>query len=620
MAFGNIGSAELESASSLATDSISATVPDLGANSIGLVWVCQHSGAATLTVSSVTWGGQAMSNVPGSTIDDGTRRVSLYQKANPLDNGSQTISVNWSAATSKAAHIVAVWADATNAISLDDTSETSGTLTQNPTITSTQASSNEFVVSASVSAANALGAPTTTDCTELQTWDSGGNCSIVAYSTPVGSGDATHTHRFSQSESYVIASVSFQESGANNTPTIALNTADDTTFSTTTPTVEFTGTDTESDSIRYNIQITDNSFSFASGTVLAEEIDTGGTGNLTIHTNPTGGTTWEGHNQIDDRVGQVFQGHGGVLDSVAFNFSAFESNPALTDGSYLVRVYNVDSGVRGDNVSVWQAATAYSAGNIVRNTSTANADQQFLYVCSVGGTSGGAQPAFTEVENDTITDNTVTWVAHRGAGPASSASAASTPTSGWLAESGVTAYNPGVVDSGWKTSTFSGANRIRLANGTWYVAVLDWRPANTTSDNGITVVVRQNGTHGGNCYLDGGSSSNNGPRVGDDTKIRIYESYVLLDKVSGTDAGFANTVTGGDTDPFNSGEKASYTVQAGDALSETEYYWRARAIDPAGSNTYSAWATARSFTVDILDTIRTGLLTLLGCGRGTTSS
>lgn len=68
-----------------------------------------------------------------------------------------------------------------------------------------------------------------------------------------------------------------------------------------------------------------------------------------------------------------------------------------------------------------------------------------------------------------------------------------------------------------------------------------------------------------------------------------------IDAISGTDAGFANPDNGGDTDPFNSGENIQYTVQS--ALSNsTVYYWRVRGIDPSGSNSYGAWATTRSFT------------------------
>ncbi len=66
------------------------------------------------------------------------------------------------------------------------------------------------------------------------------------------------------------------------------------------------------------------------------------------------------------------------------------------------------------------------------------------------------------------------------------------------------------------------------------------------------------------------------------------DTAVLIDALSSTDAGF----TAGH--PFPSGDATDYTVQS--ALTDTvTYYWRARAIDPAGSNTWGAWATTRSF-------------------------
>jgi hypothetical protein len=78
----------------------------------------------------------------------------------------------------------------------------------------------------------------------------------------------------------------------------------------------------------------------------------------------------------------------------------------------------------------------------------------------------------------------------------------------------------------------------------------------------------------------------------------------VLDKLSVTpDLEFLNTVTGGDTHPFNEGEKISYTVQAGDALADGTYYWRARCTDPSGSNLWSSWTTARSFDIGSSSTV-----------------
>jgi hypothetical protein len=76
--------------------------------------------------------------------------------------------------------------------------------------------------------------------------------------------------------------------------------------------------------------------------------------------------------------------------------------------------------------------------------------------------------------------------------------------------------------------------------------------------------------------------------------------YPLLSKVSTTDTGF----TAGH--PFTSGVAKDFTVQAGDTLTpSTTYYWRVRAIDPTGSNSYGAWSSTRSFTVTDKPTVTT---------------
>jgi hypothetical protein len=383
---------------------------------------------------------------------------------------------------------------------------------------------------------------------------------------------------------------------SNAEPTVVCVTADDETFNTDTPTLEFEGSDDESDDLRYQVQISTGPDFLPDGVQLTDSEDTSGTSQLVVHPGPVGSLTWEGYQQVDDRVGQVFQGAGGILDKIEFNFGPHETYPEDTDGYYLCRVYAIE-GVRGDNVPIWQASTAYTVGQMVRQTSGANPNQQFLYICTTAGTSDSSEPTWTEIEDDEISDGSVVWEAHRGAGPLNFADPEDTPTSDWLAQSEVVAYAPGEADLGWKACSFTGSNRIRLEAGTWYCAILDWRPNDTVGNNTLAVGVRIGATHPGNAYLDGSETANNGPRVGDDTRFKAYEDHVLIDATSGTDAGFANTETGGDTDPFNAGETVSYTVQSGDELDpDVTYYWRVRVSDPDGSNQWSEWTTARTFT------------------------
>ena len=180
-----------------------------------------HSlGATTAVISSVTWGGQAMTKaIPASNNLDSFPQAHLWYLENPPDNGSQTITINFSApsvAISFSGHLVVGYADANNPVSLDDTSEEtgSGPDTASIDIISTQAGADELVISGSAHTANAVGSPTTTGCTELQNYDSGGNCSIAAFSIPTASGDATHQHNYSQTGTYMIVSMSFKETVA----------------------------------------------------------------------------------------------------------------------------------------------------------------------------------------------------------------------------------------------------------------------------------------------------------------------------------------------------------------------------------------------------------------------
>jgi hypothetical protein len=186
--------------------------------------------------------------------------------------------------------------------------------------------------------------------------------------------------------------------------------------------------------------------------------------------------------------------------------------------------------------------------------------------------------------------------------PLNAVSASSTPTPGWLAISDSMYINwvgGSVTVAEWMDFTFSGENRIRLQNNVPYFMILDWRPDSGVYENLIKTIGDTGLGHAGNAYVDGASESNNGVRTDFDLLFRIYEENTLLSKISGSDSGFLNTVDGGDSDPFSSGSKISFTVQAGDALSgSATYFWRVRGIDPDGSNIYGEWSEIRSFFVE----------------------
>lgn len=327
------------------------------------------------------------------------------------------------------------------------------------------------------------------------------------------------------------AIISFKKD-TGNPPTVALNTADATAFTTTTPTLEFTATDAEGNDVRYQIQIANNN-DFASGTNIVDSYEGGGSG-TPIHPGPhPTNTTWEGNPQVDDRPMQSFDsGGGGVLSSVQFQIGNDQSGTIA--GSTYGRIYT-HSGTFG--------------------TSSA---------------------------------------------PANAAAQADTPTPGWLAKTdGVLWDDDEPLSATWYVHAFSGAQQIQIPPDTKYMVGADWVPTGSIVNTNTVAFSNDGsgGTHGGNAYIDG-DSPNYGVQASYDLYFRVSLVQTLdLDKTSNVDAGFANTVTGGDTDPFTEDEKCSFTVQGADALDNGTYYWRVRAMDPAGSGGFGAWSSTRSFTV-----------------------
>lgn len=433
-----------------------------------------------------------------------------------------------------------------------------------------------------------------------------GHASSIS-STPTGQ------HRFLWAFSVALGA-------SNSAPSVALVSPSDTgTVTTTTPTLTLICTDPDGDDCRVEVEIADNPDFTDAAVLIASQANSGGLAGVPIHAQAGGGTAWTGDPQQDDRLGQLVQGGGGKVSDFQFHFDAYESatpTPYVeTDGEYFVRVYPVNSGFIPSTLANWQATHAYGLADEAKPTSTANSAQHFVYVVTTAGTSAGSEPTWNETEGGTTSDGSVVWTAHEGAGPLNAADPADTPTPDWIAKSDVTAYNPGGTDDGLKSAPFSGANAIRTTLNQWYIGVLDWVPADANTDNIITIQDRYGVFLEGHAYIDGAATGNNGPRVSDRAVFSYYERFASTAYTSGTDSGFANQTSGGDTDPFTSGDTLGYTVQT--ALEDgVTYYWRARGLDPSGTNTYGSVATTRSFTVALSGGSPTGSQQLLmGVGR-----
>jgi len=103
-------------------------------------------------------------------------------------------------------------------------------------------------------------------------------------------------------------------------------------------------------------------------------------------------------------------------------------------------------------------------------------------------------------------------------------------------------------------------------------------------------------THSGNRFYYSGSTWLASATF--DTVFYVYGGGIpLLDTLSSTDDD-ANWTGTGSPNPFPSGNEITYTIPVASALSANTYYWRVRATDPLGSNTWGAWSTpTRSFTI-----------------------
>lgn len=343
----------------------------------------------------------------------------------------------------------------------------------------------------------------------------------------------------------------------NTPPTVVLNSpADEATSVSTTPTFEFTGTDTYfDDDVRYNIQIDDSS-NFGTESIALDNF-WHDEGSATSSTKSI--TVASGSNKalIVLITGYDTTLPAGAASSVAFNTSesfthitgsdADNGDAQFVDAWYLVNPTSTTANVvvtwgesKNYSVSIWSLTGVHQSspiGNITEygetsgeetkniSITTTAANSWVLEVCGLGGTT---TPRLSAVDGQTERLDT---------------------------NGGTTDYDTASYDV---LVPSAGATNVRIID--------DLNDGDWSQSLAVEVKV-------------------------------AASTSPLIDAVSGTDAGFSNTTDGADTDPFDSGDKADYDVQAGDTLDpSTTYYWRVRAKDPSGTDTYGSWSSTRSFT------------------------
>lgn len=333
----------------------------------------------------------------------------------------------------------------------------------------------------------------------------------------------------------------------NVAPSVALNSpADAGTTTDTTPTLDFTGADQEGNDVRFNLQLcNDNLFLPVAPEIRSSSQNSAASGSPSVAA-PAGA-------QVGDKMIVVVAVNGQT--TIADNNGSTPFDEDIND-------YKPNTS-SGQTISVFSRIIQAGDPATYNFTPGTTGRWSAVAICLKGGAYDIAPSTGNAANDDSASSGTIN------------------------------------------------APSITVGNNSLHIVVCNWDTAaigTITTPSGYTLI--QNANDGGNplhasykAFASGGATgavtcqnTEFGAMIAFSFSVKSRTS-LLLDKVSGTDAGFANPDNGGDTDPFNSGENIQYTVQAGDALAVGTYYWRVRGIDPSGSNQWGAWSATRSFEV-----------------------
>lgn len=337
---------------------------------------------------------------------------------------------------------------------------------------------------------------------------------------------------------------------ANASPTVALGTpADTATVTDTTPELIFTGTDTESDDIRYNVQVdTVNTFDSLGGAEDALYLNDNGNLNASPLSTTLDGISFFCWVKLDT---------GGVYHEIFVNGRDGDFGEGY---EFIVHTSNI-----------LRIGVSY-VGTLASSLSITDTNWHF-----VGFTrSSGTWTIYLDSSSETVGTSS----------PYSLNPSNSKTIIGGYNDSGTIAssFRGSIARVGYWERVLSGAEITSLYNG----ALVSTLSSNLVIDNRLN--------DSANFGVNAGSAGNfteTGTLTEDTDGFDVFGGSPLINAVSGTDAGFSGSPD--NTDPFASAQAVTYTVQ--DDLSADTYYWRVRGLDPSGSNAYGAWATTRSFTI-----------------------
>jgi hypothetical protein len=318
-------------------------------------------------------------------------------------------------------------------------------------------------------------------------------------------------------------------------PTVALTTPTDTaTGQSVTPNLIFTGTDSNGDEVEYEVQVAAAAFNDMTCAVL-------NTGNFN--------TTGEQTISLTISAGS---NKGLLVGYICYDPTEADRSTTVTwNGTNVPSIALLDTGGDGNRCQYFFLPSPTTGTHNLVITPAGTVDN-FAY-CAYDLTNCSATP------NEKIETTK---------GASSPWSSDITPTKNGCIIFGATNFGPGIVLTTGQTldghyySDYSTFSHYQHSSGTY--------------------------AFGGTCT---------GTDVGPFALISIAPYVEIIhDVLSSTEdpTHFSGT---GDPHPWPSGNAITYAVQAAVNLqASTTYYWRVRAIDPTGSNTWGAYPTAFSFT------------------------
>lgn len=528
----------VNSSSNVATYS-GVAIGDATANRIVVVLVASE--LASASINSVTLGGNSMT--AGTQGNFGAVYARAFYLAYPTGTTADIV-VTYGANASSTQNHIAVYSvtggvySSTGADQSSDMDATDRLTTGSITI----ASGGGFIAVAA--GATDGTAKTWANATEDLDVDAGGFRFTTATRTTALTATAVTCTGGTNGEDGALSYLLFT---ANASPTVALGTpADTATVTDTTPDLIFTGTDTESNDIRYNIQVSTTN-TFAKTITVGNTSESEGT---TISSLTWSHTVASGDNNFLVVSADIWTGSDTNVTGVTYN------GVAMTQG---VQLNSSFSGFERN--SLWYLANpAEGAHDVVITCSGSTGNVSGGAIDFLGVKQTGQPDAIASVNRIDVTTGSIsiTTVAE-GCAVVSLSQMGQTGDS--KPNSPQVGFQYGDGDS---------------TNGAYSVT------SYTTGHSAGSV------THG--------YTSTSGANDKDFVIVAMSlapADDVVVNAVSGTDSGFTGSPD--NSDPFASAQAVTYTVQS--ALDPGTYYWRVRGIDPSGSNAYGAWATTRSFTI-----------------------